>query len=459
MPLAVLACLAYVSMALPDSVMGIVWPAMRTDLHQPLGALGLLLPFGLGAAVLSSSMTGRILARTHIGGLLAGSTALSAAAILGYSLAPSLWAVIAATVLLGLANGAVDGGLNAHAARHFGARHLTWMHASYGLGAVAGPAIATAALSAGVHWRWTYALIAAVQTALAYAFVRSAHRWADGLRTDALHTDALHTDASRTDASRTDASRTDASRTDASRTGASCTDASPADASVDGPRREGPRPDAPPAETRAARAKARTARTERTVRGGPRSGALRAALSTVVFFLQTGIEASASLWMYVFLTTGHGVSPGAAGVAVSAYWATMFAGRVVLGPVAERVGAAPVLAAAVTGIAAGAALTAVPVPGPPYLALCGLLILGLASAPAFPLLVLTTAGRAGPERADRTVGLRVAASKVGIAALPSGTGLLIQEYGPTALGPALLAPALVLAAAYAALVRPVARSA
>ncbi|NIY62413.1 hypothetical protein [Streptomyces malaysiensis] len=66
----VLVCLAYVSMALPDGVLGILWPSMSADFHQPLGALGLLLPFGVAAAVLSSTMTGRILARIHIGQLL-----------------------------------------------------------------------------------------------------------------------------------------------------------------------------------------------------------------------------------------------------------------------------------------------------------------------------------------------------------------------------------------------------
>ncbi|GAA2355105.1 hypothetical protein SVIO_111120 [Streptomyces violaceusniger] len=120
MPLVVLACLAYVSMALPDSVLGIVWPSMSADFHQPVGTLGLLLVFGIAAAVLSSTMTGRILTHMHVGQLLSGSTVLSALALLGYGLAPSFWAVVAATALLGLASGALDSGLNAYAASRFG---------------------------------------------------------------------------------------------------------------------------------------------------------------------------------------------------------------------------------------------------------------------------------------------------------------------------------------------------
>jgi fucose permease len=380
MPVVVLACLAYVSMALPDSVLGIAWPAMSTSFHQPLAALGLLLPFGIGAAVLSSTMTGRILDRTRIGWLLSGSTVLSAVALFGYSVAPSLWAVLAATVLLGLASGAVDSGLNAYAARRFGARDITWMHASYGLGAVIGPVTVTAALAGGLTWRWPYALIAAAQLALACAFVLTTRRWAAG-----------------------------------------------------------------PDQSRTAEYTAGTS--SRPV--GARRSAV--AVSIAVFALHTGIEGAAGLWAYVYLTAGHGLPPGAAGLAISGYWATLCVGRVVLGVVAEHVGAARVLTCAVAGIVGGTAMMAVP--GPAVVALAGLAVLGLAAAPVFPLLILTTAQRVGHDHADRTIGCQIAAGSIGAAVLPAGIGLLLQHLGGTALGPILLALALVLAAVYSLLVR------
>ncbi|HMD95170.1 MAG TPA: hypothetical protein VKG80_21265 [Trebonia sp.] len=78
--------------------------------------------------------------------------------------------------------------------------------------------------------------------------------------------------------------------------------------------------------------------------------------------METGIESAAGIWAYVFLTSGRGLPPAVAGVVVAAYWAMMFAGRAVLGPVAERAGAARVLAIAVIGIPAGAVLMTVPAP-------------------------------------------------------------------------------------------------
>ncbi len=126
----------------------------------------------------------------------------------------------------------------------------------------------------------------------------------------------------------------------------------------------------------------------------------------------------------MFLTAGRGLSAGAAGVVVAAYWAMMFAGRVVLGLVAERLGQGRVLAAAVVGVPLGAALMALPIPGPGSgpLAVIGLMTLGLATAPIFPLLTLTTGQGTG---SVRMVSLQVAASAAGGAALPAGLGLAI----------------------------------
>ena len=127
-------------------------------------------------------------------------------------------------------------------------------------------------------------------------------------------------------------------------------------------------------------------------------------------------------------------------MAVAAHWAMMCAGRLVLGPVAERLGARRVLAAAVAGVPLGAAVMAVP--GPGALAVAGLMLLGLAAAPVFPLLTLTTGS-------TRMVSLQVAASAVGGAALPAGLGLLVGAVSPLILAPSLLVLGLAMAGLYA----------
>src|SRR5688572_463407 len=150
---------------------------MSRDLRVPVGALGLMLPLGVAASMLSSASTGVLLARIGLGRLLAGSIAVTGVALLAQSVAPAFWVVVATGVLVAAGNGAIDAGLNAHAARRFTARQITWMHAVYGFGAAAGPLLFAVMAGAGLSWRWTFAVVAGVLGLLAVAFALTARAW------------------------------------------------------------------------------------------------------------------------------------------------------------------------------------------------------------------------------------------------------------------------------------------
>lgn len=416
MPALLLACLTYLSVALPGSTLGLLWPSMRVSFGQPVGALGLLLVAGVTASVLASAATGRLLARGRLGPLLALGVTVSALALAAEAAAPSLWVFTGGVVLFGLGFGVTDAALNVHAAGHFGARDINWMHASYGLGATIGPLLVTVLRADGISWRWSYGAMAAVLAALACVL---------GLARRAWLVPAVPPVRAVPPAS-----------------------PGPAATAAPGP---GPRSALLPR--------------ERGRRKLPSAAILGALTFTAV---ETGLESGAGIWGYLFLTAGRGLTAGTAGVVVSAYWAMMFAGRVVLGPVAERVGPARLLATAVAGVPLGAALMASP--GPPILAVAGLMILGLAAAPVFPLFTLTTAHRASAARTPgstrtavrtsatsdtvRTVSLQVAASAVGGAAVPAGLGLAIGAVNVRILGPSLLVLGLVMCCVYRLLSRP-----
>ena len=285
------------------------------------------------------------------------------------------------TALFGLGFGSLDTALNVHAARHFGARDINWMHASYGLGATAGPLLVTILLADGLGWRRVYGIMALVLAVLACVLTLTRRHWQPPARSAAVPEGAV-------------------------------------------PQAAAPQAAVPQAASRPAPARS-------AERGRPRAAAYLGALAFAA--VETGIESAAGIWGYLFLTAGRGLPDEAAGVAVSAYWAMMFVGRVILGPVAERLGPARVLAAAIAGVPLGAALMTVS--GPGLLAVAGLMTLGLAAAPVFPLLTLTTGQRAG---ASQLVSLQVAASAVGGAALPAGLGLAIGAAGAWVLAPALL---------------------
>ncbi|HMR29665.1 MAG TPA: MFS transporter [Geminicoccaceae bacterium] len=176
--LALLAFAAFVSLGLPDGLLGVSWPSIRSDFGLPLDALGTLVVVQTAGYLASSFLSGRILQIIPIGSLLALSTAAAALALLGFAATPFWPLMIACAFLAGLGGGAVDAGLNAYGAAHFSVRTLNWLHAFFGLGTTIGPLVVTAVLDAGLGWRWSYLAVGAVQLGLALVFHSSRERWA-----------------------------------------------------------------------------------------------------------------------------------------------------------------------------------------------------------------------------------------------------------------------------------------
>lgn len=176
-PLVLLVYLAFLGISLPDGLLGVSWPSMSASFGQPVGALGLVLPFVVVSSMLSSASTGALLARVRLGRILTGSVGLYALALLAQSLAPAFWALIVAAVVLAAGSGAIDASLNAFAARRFNARQITWLHAVYALGAAAGPLLFLATTMAGLSWRWAFGLVAALLAVLTVVFACTTDRW------------------------------------------------------------------------------------------------------------------------------------------------------------------------------------------------------------------------------------------------------------------------------------------
>jgi len=185
-----LAYLGFVSLGLPDGLLGVAWPAMRARFALPQGALGALLATATAGYVAASFAAGRLLRRMRIGGLLALSCLTTAASLLGYASAPAWLVVVAWGVLAGLGAGAIDAGINAYVASQHSARTVNWLHACYGIGAAAGPALMSAVLARGLGWERGYAIVGGAQLALAVGFAATYGRWPS--RAEAAAADAPH---------------------------------------------------------------------------------------------------------------------------------------------------------------------------------------------------------------------------------------------------------------------------
>jgi fucose permease len=175
--LLLLSYLGFVSLGLPDSILGAAWPLIRVDLGRPLDAAGPLVLLATCGTVVSSALSGRLLARASTAAVLVASTSFAALALLGFALAPSWWFMLAAALLAGLGGGAIDAALNGFVARHYDVRHMNWLHGCWGIGATLGPVILTVTLSAQGSWRAAYGILAAVEALMVIAFVITASRW------------------------------------------------------------------------------------------------------------------------------------------------------------------------------------------------------------------------------------------------------------------------------------------
>jgi len=172
-----LAYAGFVSLGLPDGLLGVAWPSIRARFGLPLDALGPLLVATTAGSVFASFTSGRVLGRASVGALLAAACAAQATSMAGYALAPGWWVLVGFGVFAGLGAGAIDAGLNTYVATHHSARTLNWLHACYGVGAAGGPALMTAVLTRGQPWQRGYALVAGAQLALALAFASTRSLW------------------------------------------------------------------------------------------------------------------------------------------------------------------------------------------------------------------------------------------------------------------------------------------
>lgn len=179
-------------------------------------------------------------------------------------------------------------------------------------------------------------------------------------------------------------------------------------------------------------------------KAGGATGVLRrplAQLQIAIFFVYTGVEITAGQWCFALLSEGRGLSTAAAGLVAASFWAALFAGRVLTGVVVDRLGADGMVRVAMLGALVGAvALALAPTP----VGVAGILLIGLAVAPIYPLLMSRTPARLGAADALHAVGFQVAAAMLGGVALPGLGGLLAERFGLEAIAVLTAVAALIL---------------
>lgn len=169
--------LAFISLGLPDSMLGAAWPIIQTELALPMAGAGLVSMIISGGTIVSSILSGRLIKIFGTAKLTIISVSMTALALLGFSFSGTyLWLCIMA-IPLGLGAGAVDAGLNNFVALHFSARHMSWLHCFWGIGATTGPIIMSAAILFKGSWKNGYLYVAIIQIVLVAILLLSLPLW------------------------------------------------------------------------------------------------------------------------------------------------------------------------------------------------------------------------------------------------------------------------------------------
>lgn len=175
--LLVIIYLAFISLGLPDSLLGSAWPSMYVEFGVPVsyaGIISMIIAFG---TIISSLQSDRLTKKLGAGLVTTISVAMTALALFGFSVSHSFWALCLWAIPYGLGAGSVDAALNNYVALHYASRHMSWLHCMWGVGTTIGPYIMGYALTGGAGWNVGYRIISLLQIALTLVLVISLPLW------------------------------------------------------------------------------------------------------------------------------------------------------------------------------------------------------------------------------------------------------------------------------------------
>lgn len=169
--------LAFISMGLPDSLLGSAWPSIYPSFGVPVSYMGAISMIISGGTIVSSLQSDRLTRKFGTGKVTAISTALTAIALFGFSASHSFWMLCFWAIPYGLGAGSIDAALNNYVALHYKSHHMSWLHCMWGIGTVISPMLMSTALSAGRGWNGGYRMVACIQTVITALLFLSLPLW------------------------------------------------------------------------------------------------------------------------------------------------------------------------------------------------------------------------------------------------------------------------------------------
>lgn len=356
--------LAFISLGLPDSLLGAAWPVMQSDYGAPLETAGFLFMTIAVGTIISSLVSGRVLKRYGTGKVTFVSVLMTAGALLGFHFAPSIIWLIVCAVPLGLGAGAVDAGLNDYVATNYKAHHMSWLHCFWGVGATLGPLIMAQFVSGDSSWRNGYFVISGIQFTLVIILFFTLPLW-NKVKTKSNIILKEETE------------------------------------DLKGVTNDDHAKDVKPLQ----------------VRG------VKLALSS--FFFYCGVEATVGLWGSSFLVNVKGLSVVSAAGWVSFYYAGITMGRFITGFITFKITNLTLIRVGQIIALTGAIILFLPLPS--VFSLAGFIIVGLGLAPIFPCMLHETPTRFGKKHSQTIMGYQMAFAYTGTTFMPPLLGFIAAQ--------------------------------
>lgn len=169
--------IAFISLGLPDSLLGSAWPVMHEGLGVPVSYAGAVTMIIAGGTIISSLSSDRLTRKFGTGLVTAVSVLMTALALFGFSVSGEFWMLCLWAIPYGLGAGAVDAALNNYVALHYASRHMSWLHCFWGVGASISPYIMSFALAGGHGWSSGYRYVSIIQIVLSVCLFASLPLW------------------------------------------------------------------------------------------------------------------------------------------------------------------------------------------------------------------------------------------------------------------------------------------
>lgn len=346
--------LSFISLGLPDSLLGSAWPSMYGEFGVSVSYAGIISMIIAGGTIISSLQSDRLTRKLGTGKVTAISVAMTAAALLGFSFSHSFWMLCLWAVPYGLGAGSVDASLNNYVALHYESRHMSWLHCMWGVGASVGPYIMGYAMTGGQGWNAGYRYIAILQIVLTIILIFSLPLWKN--------------------------------RTNEKTSG----------------------------ETKA------KALTLSEVIGI--SGAKEV---MITFFCYCALEQTTGLWASSYLTLHKGISPEKAAGFASMFFIGITIGRAISGFITMKLKDAQMIRLGQGISAMGIIILLLPLGE--YVALLGLIMIGLGCAPIYPCIIHSTPAHFGADKSQAIIGVQMASAYVGTLLMPPLFGLIAEH--------------------------------